>query len=140
MSAEPAAVQVAIPPGVGSILSRQRVRFLRYVSPLPILTGILTLCVVAMLVIVLWNIIAGGIGGLTWEFLTASPTEGMTKGGIFPAIFGTVFLVFLMTVFAIPVGVATAIFLRFYAPPESKLARLVRVAVNKLGGVPSIVF
>jgi len=134
------AAGVSIGHAATSIHAHRRFRWLRYVSPLPILTGFLTLCVVAMLVIVLWNIIRGGIGGLTWEFLTASPTEGMTKGGIFPAIFGTVFLVLLMTVFAIPVGVATAIFLRYYASPESKMARLVRVAVNNLAGVPSIVF
>jgi phosphate transport system permease protein len=141
-AAESDASAATVPSGgiAASILSHRRFRFLRHLSPLPILTGFLTLCVVAMLVIVLWNIVRGGIGGLTWEFLTAAPTEGMTKGGIFPAIFGTVFLVFLMTIFAIPVGVATAIFLRYYARPESKLARLVRVAVNNLAGVPSIVF
>jgi len=141
-TAEPdaSAATILIGDSASSILSRRRFRFLRHLSPLPILTGFLTLCVVAMLVIVLWNIVRGGIGGLTWEFLTNAPREGMTKGGIFPAIFGTVFLVFLMTIFAIPVGVATAIFLRYYARPESKLARLVRVAVNNLAGVPSIVF
>lgn len=122
------------------IVSTRKSLLLRRLSLLPVLTGFLTLCVVAMLVIVLWNIIAGGIGGLTWEFLTADPTEGMTKGGIFPAIFGTVFLVILMTIFAIPVGVATAIFLRYYAAPDSRMARLIRVAVNNLAGVPSIVF
>jgi phosphate transport system permease protein len=109
-------------------------------SPLPLATGFLTLCVVAMLVVILWNIVIGGIGGLTWEFLTEAPSQGMTEGGIFPAIFGTLFLVLLMTIAVIPLGVATAIYMRHYARPDSHVARLVRVAVNNLAGVPSIVF
>lgn len=109
-------------------------------SPLAVVSGFLTACVVAMLVLILWNIVRGGIGSLTWEFLTASPRDGMTKGGVFPAIFGTVFLVLLMTVAVIPVGVATAIYLRHYARPDSRLSRLLRVAVSNLAGVPSIVF
>jgi phosphate transport system permease protein len=76
------------------ILARKS-RWKRLLSPLPILTGFLALCVIAMLVIILWNVIAGGIGRLTWEFLSGAPTHGMAEGGIFPAIFGTVFLVIL---------------------------------------------
>jgi phosphate transport system permease protein len=117
-----------------------RTRWRRWLSPLPILTGFLTLCVLAMLVVILWNVTAGGVGRLTWKFLTAAPEEGMTAGGIFPAIFGTVFLVMLMTIAVIPLGVATAVFLRYYARPDSVFSRMVRVAVNNLAGVPSIVF
>jgi phosphate transport system permease protein len=64
----------------------------------------------------------------------------MTKGGIFPAIFGTVALTLLMTIAAVPAGVATAVFLTEYAPPSSRLARAIRVAIANLAGVPSIVF
>jgi phosphate transport system permease protein len=64
----------------------------------------------------------------------------MTAGGIFPAIFGTVALVVLMTLAVLPAGVATAIYLSEYANPGSRVTRLVRVAVNNLAGVPSIVF
>jgi phosphate transport system permease protein len=64
----------------------------------------------------------------------------MAEGGIFPAIFGTVFLVLLMTIAVIPLGVATAIYLRYYARPDAWFARAVRVAVNNLAGVPAIVF
>jgi len=124
---------------VAPLLAR-RAWWRRWLSPLPILTGFLTLCVLAMLAVILWNVVAGGIGRLTWEFLTSAPTHGMTAGGVFPAIFGTVFLVFLMTVAVIPLGVATAIYLRYYARPDSIFSRLVRVAVNNLAGVPSIVF
>lgn len=118
----------------------QKSRWKRLLSPLPILTGFLALCVIAMLVIILWNIVAGGVGRLTWEFLTGAPTQGMTEGGIFPAIFGTVFLVILMTIAVIPLGVATAIYLRYYARPEAWFSRAVRIAVNNLAGVPAIVF
>jgi phosphate transport system permease protein len=64
----------------------------------------------------------------------------MTKGGILPAIVGTVALTLLMTVAAVPAGVATAIFLTEYAPKQSILARAIRVCINNLAGVPSIVF
>jgi len=64
----------------------------------------------------------------------------MTAGGIFPAIFGTVALVILMTIAALPAGVATAIYLHEYASPTAWGTRIVRIAVNNLAGVPSIVF
>ncbi len=96
--------------------------------------------ILAMLVIVLGDVVAGGWGVVTWEFITAAPRDGMTKGGIFPAIFGTVALTLLMTIVAVPAGVATAVYLAEYAPPESRLARIVNVCIANLAGVPSIVF
>ena len=98
------------------------------------------LVIVAMLTIVIGNIVINGYGKLSWEFFTKAPEEGMTAGGIFPAIFGTVALVLLMTIAVIPLGVMTAIYLHEYAKPDSKMAPLVRVAVGNLAGVPSIVF
>jgi phosphate transport system permease protein len=73
-------------------------------------------------------------------FLTQAPQNGLTGGGIFPAIVGTAALVMLMTVAVVPVGVATAIYLSEYANAASPLTRAVRVAVANLAGVPSIVF
>jgi phosphate transport system permease protein len=105
-----------------------------------ILTATATLIILAMLVVVLGDVIVGGWGVLTWEFITAAPRDGMTKGGIFPAIFGTVALTLLMTIVAVPAGVATAVYLAEYAPPESRLARIVNVCIANLAGVPSIVF
>jgi phosphate transport system permease protein len=64
----------------------------------------------------------------------------LAEGGIFPAIFGTVALTLLMTLAAVPAGVATAIYLTEYAQPDSKLARVIRVCIANLAGVPSIVF
>jgi phosphate transport system permease protein len=74
-----------------------------------------------------------------WEFVSADPRESNTEGGIFPAIFGTVMMVFLMTVAVAPLGVLAALYLREYAR-QGLLVRLVRIAVNNLAGVPSIVF
>ena len=74
-----------------------------------------------------------------WEFLTGEPRESNTEGGIFPALFGTVLMVFLMTLAAVPLGVLAALYLREYAG-QGPLVSLVRVAVNNLAGVPSIVY
>lgn len=74
-----------------------------------------------------------------WAFLTEEPREANTEGGIFPAIFGTVMMVFLMSLAVVPLGVLTALYLREYAK-QGPLVRTVRIAVNNLAGVPSIVF
>jgi len=75
----------------------------------------------------------------TWEFLSDDPRESNTEGGIFPAIFGTVMMVFLMSFAVVPFGILAALYLREYAR-EGLIVRLVRIAVNNLAGVPSIVF
>jgi phosphate transport system permease protein len=103
-------------------------------------TGFATLLVLTILVVILFDVIKHGAPRLTLGFLTKAPSEGMTAGGIFPAIFGTVALVILMTLAALPAGVATAIYLHEYANPSALATRMVRVAVNNLAGVPSIVF
>lgn len=74
-----------------------------------------------------------------WLFVSGEPREANTEGGIFPAIFGTVLMVFLMTLAVMPFGVMAAVYLREYAK-QGPLVRLVRIAVNNLAGVPSIVF
>ena len=96
--------------------------------------------VIAMLAAVLGNITYHGWGRLSWEFISASPTHGMTEGGIFPAIYGTVLLVLLMTIFVVPLGVCVAIYFSEYADRSSRLYRWTRAAVDNLAGVPSIVF
>jgi phosphate transport system permease protein len=104
------------------------------------LTGLATLIILAMLVVVLGDVVIGGWSVLSWHFLSEAPRDGMTKGGIFPAIFGTVALTLLMTIVAVPAGVATAVYLSEYAPADSRLARAIRVCIANLAGVPSIVF
>lgn len=74
-----------------------------------------------------------------WEFLSADPREANTEGGIFPAIFGTVMMVLLMSVIVTPFGVVAAVYLREYAR-QGPLTRTIRIAVNNLAGVPSIVY
>ena len=74
-----------------------------------------------------------------WEFLTGEPREGNTEGGVYPAIFGTVVMVLLMSLFVTPFGVIAAVYLREYAK-QGMTTRIIRVAVNNLAGVPSIVY
>src|SRR5881397_3155731 len=104
------------------------------------LTLIATLIILAMIGIIIGNIVIHGRERLSAEFLTAAPTQGMMAGGIFPAIYGTVLLVLLMSVVAVPFGVLVAIYFAEYARAESRLYRWTRMAVNNLAGVPSIVF
>jgi phosphate transport system permease protein len=78
-------------------------------------------------------------GARAWEFVSTEPRESNTEGGIFPAIFGTVMMVLIMSFAVAPLGVLAAIYLREYAR-QGLLVRLVRIAVNNLAGVPSIVF
>ncbi len=104
------------------------------------LTLAATLIIILMLVVILGNVIFGGLGTISWEFLSKAPEQGLEAGGIFPAIIGTVFLVILMVITGVPIGVMTAIYLQEYTSPDSKITRLIRIAINNLAGVPSIVF
>jgi phosphate transport system permease protein len=104
------------------------------------LTGLAGLIIVAMVVIILGNIALSGVERLSWTFLTRAPSEGMSEGGIFPAIFGTFSLVMLMTLAVVPMGVATAVYMHEYAPKRSRLVSMVRLAIQNLAGVPAIVF
>jgi phosphate transport system permease protein len=74
-----------------------------------------------------------------WEFLSDDPREANTEGGIFPAIFGTVLMVIIMAVMVTPFGVIAAVYLREYAT-QGPVTRLIRIAVNNLAGVPSVVY
>lgn len=74
-----------------------------------------------------------------WEFLSDEPREANTEGGIFPAIFGTVMMVIIMSIMVTPFGVVAAVYLREYAR-QGPFTRLVRIAVNNLAGVPSVVY
>ncbi|MFT6917047.1 MAG: phosphate transport system permease protein [Motiliproteus sp.] len=74
-----------------------------------------------------------------WEFLSEEPREANTEGGVFPAIFGTVMMVLLMAILVTPFGIIAAVYLREYAT-QGPVTRLIRIAVNNLAGVPSIVY
>jgi len=86
-----------------------------------------------------WAGRAGVYGSRLWEFLSGDPRESNTEGGIFPAMFGTVMMVLIMSLVAVPFGVLAALYLREYAR-QGVVVRVVRIAVNNLAGVPSIVF
>ncbi|MFN7137910.1 MAG: phosphate ABC transporter permease PstA [Limisphaerales bacterium] len=106
------------------------------------LTGAATIFILAILAIILGNIILNGAPALSWRFITGG-SENMfdvEKAGVFPMIVGTAARVFLMTLFVIPIGVITAIYLTEYAHVSSPLTRIIRGAVHNLAGVPSIVF
>jgi phosphate transport system permease protein len=77
--------------------------------------------------------------GQLWAFMSDEPREANTEGGVFPAIFGTVMMVLLMSILVTPFGVVAAVYLREYAK-QGPLTRLIRIAVNNLAGVPSIVY
>jgi len=77
--------------------------------------------------------------GKLWDFIVDDPREANTEGGIFPAIFGTVMMVLLMSAMVTPLGVMAAVYMREYAK-QGPLIRLIRISVNNLAGVPSIVY
>ena len=104
------------------------------------LTLTAVLIISTILTVILGNIILNGVGIINWEFLSSPPENGMEGGGIFPAIFGTVALVLLMTIAVVPIGVMTALYLQEFTSPTSKILRIIRIAINNLAGVPSIVF
>lgn len=106
---------------------------------LEVLIRVFALVPLLALGFILLNIFTQGIRVINWEFLTQTPTEGMTRGGIFPCIFGTLSITILMIVMALPLGVGAAIYLAEYAG-QGIMFRIIRAAVNNLAGVPSIVF
>lgn len=95
--------------------------------------------IVAILFWILGFLVVKGIGVINWEFLTASPEDGMTKGGIFPAIVGTLCLVVGSMVFAFPIGVMSGIYIAEYAA-NNFVVKFIRVMTNNLASIPSIVF
>lgn len=91
------------------------------------------------LFIIVYFMISGGWTAINWTFLSQAPREAMTKGGILPCILGTLYLSVGAIVIALPIGVASAIYLTEYARP-GRVLRLIRLGINNLAGVPSIVF
>ena len=98
-----------------------------------------TLLVVAALGGIIFFIVYQGIGAINWTFLTDIPRDSMTKGGIFPAILGTIYLTLGAVLVALPLGVASAIYLSEYAR-EGKILTIIRLGISNLAGVPSVVF
>lgn len=102
----------------------------------------LALCILFVLValgIALYDISRKGAGILSWQFLTQMPKKGMTEGGIYPAIVGTVLVTVITAVLAVPLGMGCAIYLNEYAR-KNRLTRAIRLSIRNLSGVPSIVY
>ena len=76
---------------------------------------------------------------ISWDFLTKAPEEGMTEGGIFPAIVGTFYLIAGSSIISFPIGIMSGIYMNEYAK-DGKLVRFIRMMTNNLSGIPSIVF
>jgi phosphate transport system permease protein len=100
---------------------------------------LVTAVVVLPIVLVVGYIVVQGAPALSWEFITQMPRSGMREGGILPAIVGTLWLTAGTAVFAVPLGVAMAIYLAEYAS-DNLLTRLVRLSIVNLAGIPSVVY
>jgi phosphate transport system permease protein len=96
--------------------------------------------IISVLFLIIGIIVYEGWDMFSWEFISSFPTDGMTKGGIFPAIIGTFILVVVMSIAAVPFGAITAIYLTEYAKENSIFAAAVRFSVRTLAVVPSIIF
>lgn len=104
--------------------------------------GLLGACMAANIIFlgaILFFIAAKGLGAINWEFLTQVPRDSMTAGGVAPAILGTFYLTLGAILFSLPLGVASAVYLTEYSP-KGWIVNLLRVSINNLAGVPSVVF
>ncbi|MDR3857048.1 phosphate ABC transporter permease PstA [Parabacteroides sp.] len=100
---------------------------------------LLSYLVVAILFVILGFIIIKGGSVISWDFLTKAPEERMTKGGIFPAIVGTFYLIVGSSIISFPIGIMSGIYMNEYAT-NGKVVRFIRIMTNNLSGVPSVVF
>lgn len=100
---------------------------------------LLSYLVVAILFVILGFIIIKGGSVISWDFLTKAPEEGMTKGGIFPAIVGTFYLIVGSSIISFPIGIMSGIYMNEYAT-NGKVVRFIRIMTNNLSGVPSVAF
>lgn len=99
---------------------------------------VLTLVLITPVVLILGTLLVEGAPVVTLDFLLTEPTNGMTAGGVFPALLGTIWLVLVALIVSVPIGVAAALYLSEYAP-EGGLTRAINLAIINLAGVPSIV-
>jgi len=103
------------------------------------LTALVAGVVIVPIILVIVFIFVNGIQSISWEFLTQPPRNGMTEGGIWPAILGTLLLTIGTAIAALPFGIGAAIYLAEYAP-ENWLTRTIHLAIVNLAGIPSIVY
>jgi phosphate transport system permease protein len=116
------------------MMDRHQVQRLGFV----VLSAVALIVVLPILIVVI-SIVVRGIGTISWKFLSTMPRDGMKEGGILPAIVGTILLTLGTAVAAVPVGVGGAIYLSEYAK-DTRLTRIIRLAIVNLAGIPSIVY
>ncbi|HSG18851.1 MAG TPA: phosphate ABC transporter permease PstA [Anaerolineae bacterium] len=102
-------------------------------------TGLISAIVIVPIILVILFIFFNGIQAISWEFLTQPPRNGMTEGGIWPAILGTLLLTIGTAIAALPFGIGAAVYLAEYAP-DNWLTRTIHLAIVNLAGIPSIVY
>lgn len=95
--------------------------------------------VILLLLVILYDLVVKGMSSLSWSFISSMPSDGMTRGGILPAITGTVLVTLITALFAVPFGICCAIYLSEYAA-NTWLTRLIRASIRNLSGVPSIIY
>lgn len=100
---------------------------------------ILSVAAVLPIIAVVIYIIYLGAPAISWEFISAMPSDGMRAGGIWPAIVGTFYLTIGTAIFSVPLGIAAAIYLSEYAP-VNKVTQTIRLAIINLAGIPSVVY
>jgi phosphate transport system permease protein len=109
-------------------------------NPLPfVVLFACTLLVCALLCVIVWEIFSKGFSSVSWQFISTAPKNGMTEGGILPAIVGTFLLTLITTLSSLPIGIACAIYLNEYAV-NNMTTQIIRAAIRNLAGVPSIIY
>lgn len=101
--------------------------------------GLCTIIVLAFIFLVLADIIWKGAGTISWDFIFSVPRKGMTAGGIYPALIGTILVTIITAIFSVPVGVAAAVYLNEYAK-DNFLTKALRASIRNLASVPSIIY
>jgi len=104
-------------------------------SFLRLITAITAIPIIGLVI----YIVVKGAPAISWEFLSAAPTNGMRDGGILPAIIGTIYLTLGTAIFSVPLGILAGIYLAEYAS-ENLWTRLIRIAIINLAGIPSVVY
>ena len=102
--------------------------------------ALVVLCAaLAALAALIYSVLVDGMGRLSWDFVTSFPSRRASSAGIYPALIGSIFLILLTAVIAVPVGVAAAVYLEEYAT-QSRLSRLIEINIANLAAVPSIIY
>src|SRR5215831_5025312 len=104
-----------------------------------LLPPVCTAIVLFFLIVIMVDLLSKGLPVISFHFILDYPSDGMTKGGILPAIIGTFLLTIIATIFSVPLGIACAIYLSEYAQ-NTMLTRIIRASIRNLAGIPSIIY